>query len=29
MDWVIDVIDTNETFGKDPFYRAKAGSPKP
>ncbi|OLP99768.1 hypothetical protein AK812_SmicGene17632 [Symbiodinium microadriaticum] len=23
MDWVIDVIDTNETFGKDPFYRAK------
>ena len=24
MDWVIDVIDTNETFGKDPFYRAEA-----
>eukprot|EP00439_Symbiodinium_sp_Y106_P046272 s1619_g5.t2 len=23
MDWVIDVIDTNETFGKDPFYRAE------
>ena len=26
MDWVIDVIDTNETFGNDPFYSVTVGA---